>query len=516
MKLPIDTQRKILRLVSGSPLSNRAIAQVVQVSHNTVRALRDQLALSGETWDSLKGLDNNAFAAHLNYARPTVSQRKAVPQWIEIHEQLRQRDMTLELLWQEFREGEPSGVSYAQFTRYYRAWLKTQKVSMRQLHIPGDKVFVDFCGRTMPLTDAATGEIVKAQVFVATQGSSGYLFAVAVASQTTQDWLHCHIQALENFGGVPRFIIPDNLKAAVLKTTRTHLYLNQAYSELAEHYGFTILPARPRKPKDKSLAEVGVQIVQRWVLARLRHRSFFSLDELNAQIAYWMVQLNERVTRTYPKSRMARFQEADVPAMRQLPETRYSYSQWVYQVRVGADYHVEYKGRHYSVPYQYANQLIDLRGDNRHLEVVFQRRVITTHCIEAASGVSTLPEHMPFSHRGFQDSQPEALLAWAEAIGSATHDFVQRNLEQRRGFAAGLRAVAAFKRDVRKEQIQHARVESACKYVLGLGILSCDRLRAVLRNGADLKSPPTITSPAIEHSNIRGASYYAAQEGENV
>src|SRR3990167_2569543 len=212
MKLPIDTQRKILRLVSGSPLSNRAIAQVVQVSHNTVRALRDQLALSGETWDSLKGLDNNAFAAHLNYARPTVSQRKAVPQWIEIHEQLRQRDMTLELLWQEFREGEPSGVSYAQFTRYYRAWLKTQKVSMRQLHIPGDKVFVDFCGRTMPLTDAATGEIVKAQVFVATQGSSGYLFAVAVASQTTQDWLHCHIQALENFGGVPRFIIPDNLK----------------------------------------------------------------------------------------------------------------------------------------------------------------------------------------------------------------------------------------------------------------------------------------------------------------
>ncbi|WP_410480347.1 IS21 family transposase [Pseudomonas sp. DCA-1] len=516
MRLPIETLREILRLASESQLPHRAIARLTKVSHNTVRSIRDQLNQCGETWESLRALDNQAFAVRLGIDKRGAARRKVIPQWLEIHEQLRLPDMTLDLLWQEFRENEPEGVSYAQFTRLYRSWLKTQKVSMRQVHLPGDKMFVDFCGRTMPIVDPVQGTTAHAQIFVATLGGSGYLFATAVASQTTQDWLLCHVRAFEFFEGVPRFVVPDNLKAAVLKTTRDQVILNRAYAELSEHYGTMITPARPRKPKDKSLGEIGVQIVQRFVLARLRKQSFFSIEELNEQIDRWMKVLNERVTRTYPKSRLNRFREIDVPALQPLPERRYNYSQWVYHIRVGGDYHVEFNGHNYSVPYHYANQVVDMRVNAEWLEVTFQRQIISTHRIEKDRGVSTLREHLAPNHCQFQDSQPAVLLSWAEGIGPATLYFVQKNLEDRRDFATGLRAIISLRRDVRKEQIPPSRLESACAYANSLNTLSSERLRAILRNDSDLRRPVKVLTPMIEHSNIRGAQYYASQGDEPV
>lgn len=514
MKIPIAKQREIVRLLSYPDLTHRTIGKLAGVSHNTVRALRDQLTLTGETWVTLEALDDAAFARRLQTGSAMGGPRKAVPEWHEVHEQLRSPDMTLELLWQEFREQEPNGVSYAQFTRHYRAWLKKQKLSMRQVHLPGDKLFVDFCGRTMPVVDQATGQISQAQVFVATMGCSGYLYAVAVASQTTRDWLHCHVQALAHLNGVPRFVVPDNLKAAVITSQREQLQLNRAYAELADHYGFTILPARPRKPQDKSLAEVGVQIVQRWVLARLRHHTFFSLDELNRQLKYWMAQLNQRTTRTYAKSRLARFQELDLPALGTLPERHYDFHQWRYQVRVGADYHVEYEWHQYSVPYQYAHQMVDLRINADWLEIIYQRRVIATHRLSNSPGLSTLPEHLAPNHRHFQEGQPQALLDWAEQVGPATQVFVQRSLEERQQFATGLRAMVSLRQALRKEQISTARLESACAYALTLGTLSVTRLRAILRNKADLRRVQPPPPAAVEHTNIRGAAYYAAQPEE--
>lgn len=516
MRLSIETQREVLRLASDAKLSNRAIGRLAKVSHNTVRTIRDQLSQSGETWEDLRSLDNKAFVARLNSDPRGPINRKVCPQWLEVHEQLRLPDMTLELLWQEFREKEPGGVSYAQFTRLYRGWLNTQKISMRQVHLPGDKMFVDFCGRTMPVTDSATGAVIDSQIFVATLGASGYLFATAVASQTTQDWLRCHVRALEFFEGVPRFVVPDNLKAAVLKTTRDQIVLNRAYSELSEHYGLTITPARSRKPKDKSLGEIGVQIVQRFVLARLRARTFFSLEELNDQISHWISVLNDRVTRTYPKSRLFRFLEIDAPALQPLPERSYNYSQWIYQVRVGGDYHVGFNGRSYSVPYHYANQMVDLRVNDEWLEVSFQRQIISTHRVDTNRGVSTLREHLAPHHGQFHDSQPEMLLSWAEGIGLATLFYVRRNLEERRDFATGLRAVVALRRDVRKGQISPSRLESACTYANSLNILSSERLRSILRNDSDLRPPLKISAPLIEHSNIRGAQYYATQGEEPI
>ncbi len=514
MRLPIETQREVLRLAYDPRLSNRAIARLVKVSHNTVRAIRDQLAQCGQSWEELRHLDDKGLAERLHIQPRTPSQRKVYPSWLAVHEQLKLPDVTLELLWQEFRIVEPDGVSYAQFTRLYREWVNKQKLSMRQIHLPGDKCFVDFCGRTMPVTNPDTGEVIQAQVFVATLGASGYIFASAASSQTTPDWLRCNVLALEFFDGVPRFVVPDNLKSAVTKNTKDTVILNRAYAELSEHYGFQIFPARPRKPKDKSLGEIAVQLVQRFVLARLRATTFFSLDELNDTISYWVDELNNRITRTYPKSRTTRFLELDYPALNPLPEQRYSYSQWVYQVRVGSDYHVEFEEHSYSVPYHFANLLVDLRVRDDWLDIVHQRRVISSHKLKKQRGFSTLSEHLAPNHTQFQDSQPEALLVWAETIGQETLRFVKDNLVLRRDFATGLKAVIALKRDVRKGEIASSRLESACAYANGLNILSSERLRSIIRNESDLRPSFQRSAPLVEHANIRGAEYYASQGDE--
>lgn len=514
MRLPIQSQREVLRLACESSLSNREIGRLAKVSHNTVRAIRDQLTLGGQTWEQLRHLDDKELAERLHTQPRPTAQRKVYPSWIAIHEQLKLPDITLELLWQEFRETEPDGPSYAQFTRVYREWVNKQKLSMRQIHLPGDKCFVDFCGRTMPVTNPDTGAVSQAQVFVATLGASGYIFATAVENQTTPNWLRCNVLALEYFDGVPRFIVPDNLKSAITKNTRDQVVLNRAYSELSEHYGFQIFPATPRKPKDKSLGEIAVQIVQRFVLARLRARTFFSLDELNEQIEFWVDQLNNRVTRTYPKSRASRYLELDYPALGPLPEQRYSYSQWVYQVRVGTDYHVEFEQHSYSVPYHFANLFVDLRVRDDWLDIVYQRRVISTHKLGLNRGISTLNEHLAPNHSQFQDSQPDALVASAESVGQETLRYVKDNLARRRDFATGMKAVIGLKRDVRKGDISPSRLESACAYANSLNILSSERLRSIIRNESDLRPSFQRSAPLVEHTNIRGAEYYASQGDE--
>ena len=263
------------------------------------------------------------------------------------------------------------------------------------------------------------------------------------------------------------------------------------------------------------MAEIGVQIVQRWVLARLRHHTFFSLAELNERLDYWMGRLNERTTRTYPKSRLVRFQELDAPELQDLPAEPYAYSQWRYQIRVASDYHLEHNGHHYSVPFQYIHLLVDIRVNSDRLMVFHQRRQIASHALAQGVGVTTVPEHLPPQHRHQRDTQPEALLAWAESIGPATHAYARRNLEGRPDFANGLKAVIALQRDTRKEQL-HDRLESACAYALELNCLGYGRLRSILRSGADRTRPAAADSPVIEHANLRGATYYITQSGETA
>lgn len=512
MKLSIEKLRQVVRLASDPSHSHRAVGRLAGVAANTVRRIRGLLRIRQLSWDGLKGLDDGQLYKALYGQSDTPSSRKPLPDWPTVHAELQKRDVTLGLLWEEYRESMPDGVSYAQFTRLYRQWHRRCKLSLRYVYRPGEFLFVDFCGKTMPIRDRDTGEIRRVQIFVGTLGASGYLYATAVATQTVEDWLKAHILMLEQLGGVPRFIVPDNLKSAVTKHGRAEILLNPAYQELAEHYGFVILPARPRHPRDKALAEVGVQIVQRWVLARLRHQTFFSLDELNRALAYWMVQLNGTVTRTYPRSRSTRFDDLDRQALQPLSQERYPYSRWQYRVRVDERYHMRFGKHLYSVPYTLAHELVDLRATDDRLDIYYQRRRVASHRLQLEAGETTDPAHLAPSHRHHLNDSPDALRQWAQEIGSATLQFVLHNLNERRDFANGLKAVRALRREVRREAWQD-RLEPACSYAVTRNIFTYSRLRSILQHETYRRTQsPNLTTPC--HDNLRGATYFAPSSGD--
>lgn len=508
MRIKITVLRQVIRLLDDPKLSLRAIGRTCHISANTAKAVQKTLHSKQLNWVAIQPLADDELFQLLFESEKSAKNKKKVPDWFQVHIELQKADMTRQLLWDEYRRQEPDGLSYTQYSRGYRKWLRSCKLSLRQIHAPGEKLFVDFCGRTMPIRDAETGEIWFAQVFVGVLGASGYLFAIAVATQKIADWLKAHALMLQHIGGAPRYIIPDNLKSAVLKNNKQGLILNPAYQEFAEHYDFIVFPARPRKPKDKSLGEIGVQIVQRFVLARLRNQVFFSLDELNASIHYWMEQLNDRTTRTYPTSRIQRFLDLDAPVLKELPIHHYPYSQWRYQVRVDESYHVEHEQHQYSVPYTYAHQHVDIRANDEFLHVYYQRRLIASHVRKVGSGLTTLDEHLPPHHRLYRDGTFEALHEWAKSIGPATATFMQRSLEEKRHFASRFKAAQSLRRDARRENWSN-RLESACVYALSLNCLGFDRLRTIIRTNADSRASTTTSVTVIEHTNLRGADYYA-------
>ena len=515
MKTPIFVQRNIVRLIERD-LSNRAIGRQLSISHNTVESIRIRLKATGLSYTDLASLDDQTFAVRLGTTSNPNPSGKVVPNWGIVQEELPQRDVTLTLLWEEYRvtnqEQLDCCLSYSQFQKRYNAWLKTQRISMRQFHKPGEKLFVDFCGRTMPIINPESGEVSVAQVFVGVLGGSSYTFACAVPSQKVADWIECHIRAFEFFGGVTQQVVPDNLKSAIIKHTPQEIVTNAAYADCAEHYDVLINPARSRKPKDKSLAEIGVQIVQRWVLAPLRKRTFFSIDELNAEIARRVDLLNNKITKKYQKSRVERFTEIDKPALRPLPTHRYECVAWKYKVRVPDNYHVEYAGSFYSVPYQYRLHLVDLRATCRTVEVLLNRRRIASHVLRTESGCSTLEDHMPIEHLRQSEQDPDTLLEWAEGIGPNVLAWISGNLLQRRDFANGLKSARNLRRWAREEQ-NHERLDSACAFALKLGVLSFQRLKSIIANRSDLRVLVEMTAWVKQHGNLRGPEYYM-QQGE--
>jgi transposase len=341
-------------------------------------------------------------------------------------------------------------------------------------------------------------------------GASGYAFVYAVPTQKIADWLECHTKAFAFFEGVPRQLVPDNLKAAVTKNTREELILNRCYMELADYYQCLLNPARPRKPKDKSLAEVSVQIVQRWVLAPLRHRTFFSLEDLNAAITARVMSMNAKTSKKYLMSRLERFEKIDKPALMALPSDPYEHSKWRYAVRVPADYHVEFDQSHYSVPYQYVQQLVDLRATNNTLEVLMAGQRIASHVLRKSPGNSTREEHMPLAHQQQKRDEPDQLIAWSATVGNAVQEWVSRNLTQRRDFANGVKSVRKLRQLAREIQ-NSERLNSACAFALRFDHLGFTQLKTIIDRNTDRQPKPDMAAWVQTHANIRGAGYYRAQ-----
>ncbi len=386
---------------------------------------------------------------------------------------------------------------------------------MRQQHKAGEKLFVDYCGQTVPITDPSTGESHPAQIFVAVLGASNYTYAEATRSQKLPDWIGSHVRTFEFFGGVSELVIPDNLKSGVDKPCRYEPDLNRTYQDLATHYATAVIPARVRKPKDKAKVEVGVQIVERWILACLRHRQFFSLSELNTAISELLERLNNRPFRKLPGSRRSQFEALDRPALKPLPATRFEYADWE-KGRVGPDYHLEVDKHFYSVPYQLVGQELDVRFTACTVECLHRGQRVACHVRSYMPGqCTTVGEHQPPEHRHHAEWTPQKLVKWAHEAGPATGEVVDAILISKshphQGFHSclGLRSLS---RHYGKD-----RLEAACRRALLIRGLSYKSIRSTLKNGLDQQALPENAPPAqaIDHGNVRGASYYqdASREG---
>jgi len=367
-RAPMRKVREVLRLKHALGVSEREIAVSVGISRSTVAEYLRRAAVIGIRWPVPAELDDSELERRLfTPASFDEHPTRPLPDWSHIHTELKRRGVTLLLLWEEYRAGHADGYGYSRFCDLYGEWRKTISPTMRQTHGPAEKLFVDFAGDTVALLDAATGEERRAQIFVAVLGASNYTFAQARWTQGLPDWIGAHIDALSAIGGVPKAIVCDNLKAGVTATCRYEPGINRTYQELAEHYGTAILPTRPRKPRDKAKVEGAVLIIERYVLARLRNRRFFSLVELNGAIREIVADLNAKIMRKLGVSRNELLAQIDRPALKTLPGAPYQYAEWK-RCRVAPDYHVEIADHYYSVPSRLIGEQVEARITDKTVE----------------------------------------------------------------------------------------------------------------------------------------------------
>jgi transposase len=426
---------------------------------------------------------------------------KSLPDWTQVHAELRKHNVTLKLLWTEYKQVNPDGFQYSQYCERYRQWAATLNPPMRLVHKAGEKLFVDYAGDTVPLVDPQTGEITPAQIFVAVLGASSYTYAEAQPSQELEHWIGGHVRALAFIAGVPLVVVPDNLKSGVKHPSRYEPDLNPTYQELARHYGFAVIPARVRRPRDKAKVEVGVQVVERWILARLRHQTFFSLTSLNQAIRRLLEELNRRPMAHLLKSRQELFHTVDHPALHALPTTPYEFAR-LKTCRVNIDYHVEYNKHYYSVPYTLIHAEVTLRVTERMVEILHKNRAIATHPRSDAPGrYTTLSAHMPVRHQKAREWSPERFVRWAEDIGPATTQLIQAVLagrlhpEQAYRSCLGILSLAG--------RFDKPSLENACQQGLAAHLRSYREIKGLLE---------TQCADSVEelpaHDNIRGEKYY--------
>lgn len=509
-KVKVSKLKEIIRLKYEANLSIRQIAGSTGISKTVISKYLQRAAAAALIWPLPVELSESQLLAILQPKRiGATTALVAEPDFAELSVELSRKGMTRQLLWEEYAERHPDNhYSYSRFTVLYRRWHKIQRISMRQIHIAGDKLFIDYAGLTLKIINPSTGEERSAQVFVAVLGASSYTYAEATWTQTLPDWIGSHIRALEFYGGVPQILVPDNLKSAVTKACRYDPELNPSYAQLAAHYHVAVIPARPYKPKDKSKAEVGVQIVERWIMMRLRKRQLFSLADANRDIRTLLEDLNNRPFKQRPGSRLSQFKAIDKPALQPLPAP-YAYRHIV-KARVHIDYHVTYDKHHYSVPYQLRTQEVMIHAGERTIAVFHQGKQVAEHPRSRQDGGHTTNvAHLSKAHAKHQEWSPSRFLKWASKIGDCTERVVRHQLESRLHPEHGYRACLGILRLSKK--YGKPRLEAACARAEKIGGLRYKNIASILQNSLDklpLTEPDKAESLPSTHDNIRGADYY--------
>lgn len=505
--------REALRLKAAG-LGNREIAASIGAGKTTVYEILARAEASGLSWPLPDELDEEQLEAIL-YPPPTLelAERRPLPDWREVHREMkRKRHVTLRLLWLEWRETHPDGWGYTQFCWHYKEWLDCQDVVMRLSYRAGERMFVDFSGDTMEIVDQETGEITKAEVFVAVLGCSGLLYVEATRGQDLKSWLSAHEHAYTYYAGVAEVTVPDNLRSGVTKACFYDPEINPSYAELAHHFGTVVLPTRVARPRDKAAVEAGVLVAERWVLAPLRNRRFFSLAELNEAIALLLTALNARPFRGEPASRRELYEELERAALGPLPETPYEFAEWR-KVTANIDYHVEGPDRrYYSVPYKLVRQRLDLRATTTTIEIMKAGCRVASHRREyGRRRYVTDADHMPASHRAHAEWTPSRLISWAGTVSKDTAILAERMLESRPHPEHAYRACLGLMSLARRYGDE--RVGAACARALQLGTSSYSSVKSILAEGLDKVplTPAEELPPPPEHENLRGAGYYAGE-----
>lgn len=504
--------RQTLRLHHETGLSYAQIGRALGVPKATVGKTVLLARAAGVDWARAQSMSDAELEAQL-YKPPVVRcGRQIEPDFATVHQELKRPGVTLMLLWEEYQRaptaaGEPS-YKYTSFCTKYRAWAAGLKRSMRQTHVAGERLFIDYAGQTVPVVNANTGEITQAQVFVAVMGASNYTYACATPRQSAADWIGAIIAALEFMGGVPRLIVPDQTRALIARPDRYEPTANRLLEELCDHYDVAVLPARPAHPRDKPKVEVGVQVVERWILARLRHRRFFSLYELNAAISGLLGELNTRAFRKLPGCRSSAFEALDRPLLRALPATRMQIARFK-RARVNIDYHVELDGHYYSVPHRLARTEVELRVTPATVEAFAGQQRVAVHAYSACRGAhTTVAEHMPASHRAHRDWTPQSLIAWGQRIGVACAAVVRWQMEHRPHPEQGYRACLGLRSLARR--YGNDRLEAACVRAMAIRSPTYRSIASILATGMD-RQPATaaaVASAMPEHENVRGPDYF--------
>ena len=512
-RLSMRKIKEVLRLRWSLGMSQRTIARSCGVGPTSVAEYLRRAERAGLKWPLPPELGEGELERRLFPPPHSIpATLRPLPDWAKVQQELKRKGVTLYLLWEEYRAEHRDGYGYSRFCELHGEWAGKLDLVMRQEHQAGEKLFVDYAGQTLPVVDRQTGEVRETQVFVAVLGASSYTYAEATWTQGLPDWIGSHVRAFEFFGGVPEIVVPDNLKSGVSKVCLYEPDVNPTYQEAAAHYGTAVIPARVAKPRDKAKVEVGVQVVERWILARLRNRVFFSLVEANQAIRELLDRLNERPFRKLSGSRKSLFESLEKPALQPLPESRYEYAEWK-KARVNIDYHVEFEGHYYSVPHRLIKQQLELRVTAKTVECLLKGKRVASHRRSGVKGGhTTLPEHMPSSHREYASWTPSRLINWARETGPSTAKLTEAILESRPHPEQGFRSCLGVMRLSKSYGAE--RVEAACERALAIQARTYKSVKAILEHGLEGKPLPGSERDLapVEHANVRGAAYYRSEE----
>ena len=505
--------KEVLRLRYELKLDQRQIARSCSLAVSTVHEYLKRAEAAGVGWPLPAGHDDGdleqALYGNTQRVRQAVRQQ---PDFAAIDEQLRRhKHVTLQLVWEEYRETNPDAYGYSRFCELYQRWRRKLDIVMRQDHKAGERMFVDWAGATIPIHDRITGAVSQAPLFVATLGASSYTYAEATRDQQMQSWLRAHTRAFEYCNGVPALVVPDNTKTGVTRPCRYDPDLNPEYYTFAQHYGFGIVPARPYKPRDKAKVESAVQIAQRWIVAALRHHRFFSVEEANLAIRELLERLNHRPFRKRDGTRASAFAAIDKPALQPLPIEPFDLAEWA-RARVNIDYHVSFDANLYSVPYNLVHESVEIRATATTVEILHKGVRVASHLRSRGRGDAvTDNEHRPKSHRAHLEWTPSRMVRWAETIGPHTALLFERIMADKPHPEMGYRACLGIIRLARQYSV--ARMEAAAERAVLTGACRYKSVKSILKNSLDQQplppsSPPSCSPPPSTHDNIRGAEYF--------